>query len=141
MTENVTIRLEMTHRLDGQAEISQYDYTGYGVKKAGGWFFSYKEQLEDELTVQTILKIGEDEASLLRQGGLQTKQLFKSGVKTQGIYQSPYGPFLMETLANRLEVKRQNERPVQVILQYQLWMNEQETGEYSMQLTFDWHEK
>lgn len=139
MKENVAIRLTITHQLDGQTDTSQYEYAGIGVKKAGGWFFSYKEQLEEGLTVQTVIKIREDEVTLLRQGGLQMKQLFKTGDQTQNMYQSPYTVFTMETLTKSLVIHRENERPVQALIQYRLWMNQQETGDYDLKLHFDWH--
>ena len=141
MTENVTLRLMITHLLDGESQTSRYEYKAAGMKKADGWLFSYKEEMDDGLLVQTVLKITEEEASLLRQGGIQMKQRYSQGGKTHGLYRSPYGPMTMETLTNRLHIEWHQSRPIQVEIEYQLWLNEQETGEYKLALAIDWHEK
>ncbi|RNB82003.1 DUF1934 domain-containing protein [Brevibacillus fluminis] len=141
MKENVAIRLTTIHKLDGQKEKSQYEYAGIGVKKAGGWFFSYKEQLDEGVSVQTVIKISEDDVTLLRQGGVQMKQVFKAGEQNQSIYQSPYMSFAMETGTKSLHIEQENARPASVRIQYRLWMNGQETGEYDLQLSFAWYEK
>ncbi|MGE5703763.1 MAG: DUF1934 domain-containing protein [Clostridia bacterium] len=141
MKQNATLRLRITHLLDGDSQTSRYDYEAYGIKKTDSWLFTYKEEMDEGLHVQTVLKLTDEEISLLRQGGIQMNQRFTQGVRTQGVYRSPYGPMRMETHTSHVQVDWEQERPVQVAVGYQLWLNEQETGEYMLEVAIHWHEK
>ncbi|GAA4720498.1 DUF1934 domain-containing protein [Brevibacillus fulvus] len=136
--QDVQIQLAVTHQANGQTEQTRYSYQGRGTKKENGWYFSYPESLEGVGTIQTVLKVGEADVTLLRQGKLQMKQLFAKGKTSETIYNSPMGPLTMETHTRKVKIKREADRPAQLLLAYQVWLNGQYAGDYELHLLFQW---
>jgi uncharacterized beta-barrel protein YwiB (DUF1934 family) len=136
--QDVQIQLVVTHKRDGQTDVTKQEYLGKGVQKENGWYISYKEQFDEIGEVGTILKIAELDVTLLRQGKLQSKQLFAKGRSSDSVYSSPYGQFQMETHTRQLRIKRENGRPQELEISYQLWLNQQYLGEYEMKIRLAW---
>lgn len=136
--QDVRIQLRVTHYSGGQSDETNQEYLGRGVQKENGWYISYKEQFDQIGEVATILKIDELNVTLLRQGKLQSKQLFAKGSSSESVYASPYGQFQMETHTRELRISRDNGRPQKLEIGYQLWLNQQYLGEYEMTIKFIW---
>lgn len=136
--QDVRIELLVTHKMDGQTDETKQQYLGKGVQKENGWYISYKEQFAEIGEVGTILKISEQDVTLLRQGKLQSKQLFAKGSSSESVYASPYGQFQMETHTRQLRITRENGRPLELEISYQLWLNRQYLGEYEMMVRLAW---
>lgn len=137
--QDVHIHLVVRHSIEGQTEETRQKYHGKGVQKENGWYLSYKEEMEGVGDVSTVLKIGKSEVTLLRQGNLQVKQSFEKGQSSEANYNSPFGQFLMETHTRRLQIERDNDRPVHIQIAYQLWMNRQYAGDYELTLRLEWN--
>ncbi len=136
--QDVRIQLVATHRVDGQKEETNHSYQGKGVEKGSGWYITYKEHVEGAGDVTTTLKVSEKEVTLLRQGALQMKQQFQKGVSSHSTYVTPHGRFSMETHTVKLRMTGEQERPQEIRIEYQLWMNEQYTGEHELVVHLDW---
>ncbi len=136
--QHITIHLTVQQKIDGQSETSSYRYAGSAVKKAGGWFLTYKEQIDDKREANTVLKISEAEVTLLRQGALQMKQVFQRGGKHRSVYQNPYGNSLLDIETNRLAIRWVDGQPHHLAIEYQLWLNEQYIGVNTLTLQIDW---
>jgi uncharacterized beta-barrel protein YwiB (DUF1934 family) len=136
--QNLTIQLTVTHSMNGQTERTVMEYQGKAAEKETGWYVMYTEQLDGVGDVSTILKIGVSDVTLLRQGSLQMKQLFRKGKSMECDYDSPHGRFRMETHTRKLRIERMENRPERVYIAYQLWMNEQYLGEYELELRLTW---
>lgn len=136
--QDVQLHLVVTHSVEGQTEETRQEYHGLGVKKGNGWYFSYKEDMEGVKNVSTVLKIGNSDVTLLRQGSLQMKQLFAQGQSSESSYHSPFGQFFMETHTRHLQIEREKDRPARIKISYQLWMNRQYAGDYELELQFIW---
>ncbi|MFD2368483.1 DUF1934 domain-containing protein [Brevibacillus sp. GCM10020057] len=134
----VQIELTAKHRVDGDWEETTHSYEGRCVQKAAAWYLNYKEQVEGAGEVSTTLKLTERAITLVRQGGVSTRQQFEKGASTHASYQSPYGPFAMETHTNRLRVRYERELPTRVEIAYQLWMNGQYAGEHELTMVIGW---
>ncbi|MFA4133492.1 MULTISPECIES: DUF1934 domain-containing protein [unclassified Brevibacillus] len=132
--QDIQVKLTARHHVEGNWEETTYSYEGKRVQKASAWYLTYKEQMEDVGEVSTTLKLTDTSITLVRQGGVSTRQQFEKGASTHSTYQSPYGPFAMETHTNKLRIRYEAEVPVQVEIAYQLWMNEQYAGEHELKI-------
>ena len=133
------MRIELTarHLVDGKWEESVHHYAGRCVEKAKAWYLTYTEQLEGIGEVSTTLKLGQNSVTLVRQGGISTRQQFEKGKSTHSTYRSPYGPFAMETHTSKLRIGYAEQKPVHVEIAYQLWMNDQYTGEHQLKIRIE----
>ncbi|KMZ43860.1 MULTISPECIES: DUF1934 domain-containing protein [Bacillales] len=132
--QDIQVKLTARHHVEGNWEETTHGYEGKLVQKASAWYLTYKEQMEDVGEVSTTLKLTDTSITLVRQGGVSTRQQFEKGASTHSTYQSPYGPFAMETHTNKLRIRYEAEVPVQVEIAYQLWMNEQYAGEHELKI-------
>ncbi|BAH46482.1 conserved hypothetical protein [Brevibacillus brevis NBRC 100599] len=132
--QDIQVKLTARHHVEGNWEETTHSYEGKRVQKASAWYLTYKEQMEGVGEVSTTLKLTDTSITLVRQGGVSTRQQFEKGASTHSTYQSPYGPFAMETLTNKLRIRYEAEVPVQVEIAYQLWMNEQYAGEHELKI-------
>lgn len=132
--QDVQIKLTARHRVEGEWEETTHSYPGKCVQKASAWYLTYTEQVEGAGEVSTTLRLTEKSITLVRQGGVSTRQQFEKGASTHSSYQSPYGPFAMETHTNKLRIRYEKEMPLSVELSYQLWMNEQYAGEHELSI-------
>ncbi len=128
---HVTIR----QTVQGQTEETRQVHEGKGVRKENGWYVTFSEMLEGIGDVQTVVRIGEGDVTLIRQGHLQMKQQFLKRQSSRSTYISPHGTFQMETHTRTLKITRDADRPKAVYAEYQLWLNGQYVGEFT--LTFD----
>jgi len=128
--QEITLQVSVIRRQAGETETIEQRHAAKMTKKAGGWYVSYTETMEGIGEVPTVVKIGETDVTVLRQGKLQTKQRFAKGETSDAPYISPYGRFLLETYTRRLRIRHEDNRPVQVEMAYQLWMNGEYLGEY-----------
>ncbi|NRR19341.1 DUF1934 domain-containing protein [Brevibacillus sp. MS2.2] len=132
--QDIQVKLTARHHVDGNWEETAHSYEGKRVQKASAWYLTYKEQMEGVGEVSTTLKLTDTSITLVRQGGVSTRQQFEKGASTHSTYRSPYGPFAMETHTNKLRIRYEAEVPVQVEIAYQLWMNEQYAGEHELKI-------
>ncbi|MFS0557615.1 DUF1934 domain-containing protein [Brevibacillus sp. 179-C9.3 HS] len=133
--QDIQVKLTARHHVEGSWEETTHSYAGKLVQKASAWYLTYKEQMEGAGEVSTTLKLTATAITLVRQGGVSTRQQFEKGASTHSSYQSPYGPFAMETHTNKLRIRYEEEIPVHVEIAYQLWMNEQYAGEHELKIT------
>lgn len=65
----------------------------------------YKEQtLNDEQETSTMLKIGKDNLTLTRTGGVKQQQFFAQGKESTSEYITPYGTLQMTVKTQRLKI-------------------------------------
>lgn len=135
--QDVKIELTARHLVEGEWEETTHQYAGRYVQKANAWYVTYTEQLEGIGEVATTLRLGTNSVTLVRQGSLSTRQQFEKGKSTHSTYQSPYGPFAMETHTSKLRIRYAQEKPTDVEIAYQLWMNEQYAGEHQLKIRIE----
>lgn len=136
--QQVTLQLTSKQLMNGQTAVSQHTYEAKAVLKQDVWFITYKEQLEDQLEVNAVLKVGKQELTLLRQGAVQMKQSFQKGSSSVSRYVSPYSAYLMEVHTHHLRIKEENDLPQEISVGYQLWLNEQYTGDVELHYSLSW---
>ncbi|WP_400162215.1 DUF1934 domain-containing protein [Brevibacillus sp. TJ4] len=135
--QDITITLTARHLVEGEWDETSHQYPGRYVEKAKAWYVTYTEQMPDIGDVATTLRLGQNSVTLIRQGSVSTRQQFEKGKSTHSVYQSPYGPFDMETHTNKLRIHYEQEKPSEVEIAYQLWMNGQYAGEHHLQIKLE----
>jgi uncharacterized beta-barrel protein YwiB (DUF1934 family) len=132
--QDVSIQLTAKHLVDGNQEETNHDYKGKLVEKANAWYLTYREELEGVGEVGTTLRLGDNAVTLIRQGNVSTRQQFEKGKSSHSVYNSPYGPFDMETHTSKLRIQYEEGRPKYVEIAYQLWMSGQYAGEHQLKI-------
>jgi len=77
--QDVQIKLTAKHLVDGSWDASTHHYEGKRVQKAASWYITYKEQMEGAGEVSTTIKLSNKAITLIRQGGVSTRQQFERG--------------------------------------------------------------
>ncbi|MGD8190392.1 DUF1934 domain-containing protein [Brevibacillus ginsengisoli] len=136
--QQVILQLTSKQQINGQSDVSRHNYEAKAVLKHDVWFITYKEQLEDQLEVNAVLKVGKQDFTLLRQGAVQMKQSFQKGLSSSSRYVSPYGSYLMEVHTHHLRIKEENGQPQEISVGYQLWLNDQYTSDVELHYSLKW---
>jgi uncharacterized beta-barrel protein YwiB (DUF1934 family) len=135
--QDIKIHLTARHLVEGEWDETIHQYAGRYVEKANAWYITYTEQMEGIGDVATTLRLGQGSVTLIRQGSVSTRQQFEKGKSTHSVYQSPYGPFDMETHTSKLRIRYEQEKPIDVEIAYQLWMNGQYAGEHQLTIKLE----
>lgn len=90
-------------------------------EKNGILYVIYKESLDENIKVSTMLKITKDSLTLTRTGNVKQQQIFCSGKESISNYVTPYGNLKMKVKTHRLEI---NSGIIQEIkIDYALYIN------------------
>lgn len=90
-------------------------------EKKGILYVIYKESLDENIKVSTMLKITKDSLTLTRTGNVKQQQFFCSGKESISDYMTPYGNLKMKVKTHRLEI---NSGIIQEIkIDYALYIN------------------
>ncbi|WP_066176049.1 DUF1934 domain-containing protein [Bacillus marinisedimentorum] len=134
----VTVRLvtEITEQQRKDEKITM-ESDGYLHEKAGGIYLTYEETMEGTGSVKTIVKMKNEEVTILRSGAVSMRQQFRQGEETAGHYNSPYGPMEMMTKTHHIE-SNWHEQPAEgkLKLYYQLSMQGERIGIHRLTITF-----
>ncbi len=87
--------------------------------------------------VKTVVKIKNEEVLILRSDAVTMRQLFRKGEATQGTYQSQIGTMGMLTNTNNIEyIFYKNSHKGKLFLTYTLALQGEQSGRYSITITF-----
>ncbi|WP_409272548.1 DUF1934 domain-containing protein [Neobacillus sp. SCS-31] len=110
---------------------------GFFYKKGSGVYLQYEEILE-EGSIRTILKMDSGEALLLRSGAVKMRMPFRLGEETRGSYNTQYGTLPVAAVTDRLaQAIRENGRGGMFMLKYDLQIAGSPAGTYSLAITFE----
>ncbi|WP_053368421.1 DUF1934 domain-containing protein [Bacillus sp. FJAT-27245] len=111
--------------------------TGFFYKKGSGVYLQYEEIVE-EGSIRTILKMESGEALLLRSGVVKMRMPLRLGEETRGSYNTQYGTLPVAAVTDRLaQGIRENGRGGMFILKYDLQIAGSPAGTYSLTITFE----
>jgi uncharacterized beta-barrel protein YwiB (DUF1934 family) len=111
---------------------------GRYYEKNGSRYVTYKESEISGLEgTTTILKLGEEEASLLRNGALSSRMTFRLNCETKNSYRTEYGIFELSIQTQELDINICNSMIDSVYLKYRLSINSGEayTNEMTIEIT------
>lgn len=133
MTVNINVKTTIFQ--DGQEEIIEGTAQGDFIQKAQSAYLQYDE-ISDQGSIRTILKIAEDEALILRSGAVKMKLPFKLNQKMSGNYEVPFGKFETTTVAKNIDLCYDNNKG-KIDLRYDFSMQgAPSVGTYHLEITF-----
>lgn len=113
-----------------------FELTVFGTyfEKGNAAYLRYEEALE-EGSVRTIVKMGHNEALILRGGAIKMRLPFELNRKLNGSYEMPYGQFATVTKAKRIDYSYENGKGHFGVL-YDFSMEGAETSTYQLEIAF-----
>ncbi|MBT2570865.1 DUF1934 domain-containing protein [Planococcus sp. ISL-110] len=131
MQKTVTIKLTTTIRQpDMEEQVMVLESYGTLTEKNKMRYLQYAEQ-QDELEIRTTVKLQEDEAVIMRSGGLQMRLPFLLHTEQTGNLTNEQGSFMLTTKAHELSVS-----DTRFMVRYDLKLGLDHVGEYEMEIQF-----
>lgn len=142
MTSGIPIKLHIkSSQSDCKGTIDSMEFYTEGKyhEKPDSKYFSYKESEISGLEgTTTMLKLGKEEAVLIRNGALNSKMIFRIGCETENAYDTEYGVFNLSILTHKIDINICNDLINSVYLKYSLSINAGEvyTNEMTIKVSF-----
>jgi len=138
-TKNIPVKIHLKTTIDHGEEVETYELTLFGeyYQKEQAAFLKYEELLQ-EGSIQTVVKVKEQEALILRSGSIKMRLAFDLENEKAGSYEGEYGTLLLTTRTKSLE-SRKNDSDLlsgKFILKYDLKMQGSIVGTYEMVLEY-----
>lgn len=137
-TAPVKIKLITTvHPTEGEPETYEMWLRGNYIEKAGNAYLKYEEMQQDQ-TIKTTIKLGQQQALIVRSGAINMRLPLHSNEQQMGHYDSELGllPLIIDTKQIDFQPKRRNEQIGTFTAQYNLKMNGQSVGHYIVDIQF-----
>lgn len=136
----VKIHLTTNFQLDGEEETFEMILFGRYYRKRGTAYLKYDE-VQEEGTVHTLVKVGEKEAAIFRKGMIHMRMKFRLNEQKDGSHESEYGSLLLSTFTNKLAIHELDHTCEGTIhLGYDLYMQGTHAGKYDMKIQY-WEDK
>ncbi|HWK23028.1 MAG TPA: DUF1934 domain-containing protein [Ureibacillus sp.] len=135
---NVKIKLNTTILpADGETENYEMWLNGLFIKKSGKTYLRYVEELNEQ-KVRTTVKLGNEQALILRSGGIKMRLPFNTSHEESGHYDTQYGTLPIETKTHQLahEYNEDNLINGSFNVQYDLMINGQSVGKYTLEIHY-----
>lgn len=132
--QQTPVKIHVTTNIYNGSNKESIEWVGFGqyLEKDGSSYVKYEEVIE-EGTIKTIVKIAEHEGLILRSGAVKMRLSFLLNKKRNGSYETPYGTFLMVTDTKRLSFEKEAESLSGLIdILYDLNVNGNNNGTYHM---------
>lgn len=120
-----------------QQEVNQYETDGKLYLKDDEIYLRYREGIELGNT-RTIIKWNPkllDKVKIVRQGDIRVEQIFQKDFVHDTFYYNPHGRFAMKTITRDIHIDSNNQQG-NIKLVYELFLNEQSVGEFSININF-----
>ena len=131
LEKSVNIRLTTTIRQpDMEEQVMNLESHGTLTEKNSRQYLQYREQ-QDDLEIRTIVKFNEEEAVIMRSGGLQMRLPFLLHKEQTGNLTNEQGSFMLTTTAHELSVSESHFK-----VRYDLSLGADHVGEYEMEIQF-----
>lgn len=119
----------------GRKELLATEADGTLYSKEEATFLAYKEMMENVGQISNIIKIKNNEVTIMRSGGVSMRHTYIKGATTSGAYQSPFGMMEMVTKTENVDFTyHTNSRKAKLFLSFQLQMQGEWVGRH--RLTF-----
>lgn len=129
----VIVHTTMNHF--GEKETFELITFGHLFKKKDAFYLKYEEIL-DELTVHTTMKITEHKVIIFRSGDLSMRMTFEEREIHLGEYTNPLGQIPIETKTNRLKLNME-ETKGHIEVSYELYTQSDVVGTYHLQIKYE----
>ena len=135
MSQQVKVRLKTTIQQPHE-EPETYELWASGLlyNKGSNYYLKY-EEIQEEQTIKTTVKMGESEALVLRSGGVKMRLPFLIDMEQIGSYESEYGSLMIHTKTHQMTFEK-NEQDGHFIVQYDFIVSGQPVGEYTLEFHY-----
>lgn len=125
----IPVRIKVKTTIDQQ---DTFELTVFGryYKKENAAFLQYEEVME-EGSVRTTVKVAAEEALILRNGAVKMRLPFTLHKKMKGSYEMPFGRFETTTTAKRIE---HTEGSIDILYDFAMQGSQENT--YHLEITF-----
>ncbi|WP_445505588.1 DUF1934 domain-containing protein [Niallia sp. 03091] len=136
--EQVPVKIHVTTHIYNGKNKESIEWIGFGqyLEKDNSKYIKYEEIIE-EGSIKTIIKIAEKEGLILRSGAVKMRLSFMLNKLRNGSYESPYGVFQLVTDTKRMTLEKSpNHTSGTFDLLYDLKMQGNQNGTYHMTIIF-----
>jgi uncharacterized beta-barrel protein YwiB (DUF1934 family) len=137
--EQMPVKITVKTVIRNGQDKETYELTTFGqyYKKMNSIFLRYEEIME-EGTMKTVVKISGQEGSILRNGAVKMRLPFYKNKTLKGSYESPYGVLEMETFTTRISHEFDEKlRKGKIDLLYDFKMQGSSAGTYHLSISFE----
>ena len=138
-TEQMAVKITVNTTITNDSEKETYELIAFGqyIQKTSSVFLRYDELME-EGTAKTVVKVSEREGSIVRNGAVDMRLPFQMNKTLVGSYKTPYGVLDMETTATRISHEFDYGLKKGLInIFYDLTMLGNHAGTYHLSITFE----
>ncbi|QKS72806.1 DUF1934 domain-containing protein [Paenalkalicoccus suaedae] len=135
----ITIQVRTTIRDGKRSERHSMDAIGELFVKGEFLMLKFQEPREEQETESTnqTIQLRDGRMTVQRKGAVTMNQRFVEGTKTEGMYNSIYGPMHMETDTKKVSYNwNEDDQAGDITLTYDLVLSGSQTGRYHMKVTF-----
>ena len=129
----VNIKLVTTIRHpDQESETFELWAQGKQIEKAGKTYLTY-EEIQEQVTgnIKTTVKVGQDEALILRSGGLTMRLPFSTSGDQNGSFEGEFGTMLVTTTTHSID-----HEDGKFTIEYGLKSGSSHVGDYKLEFTY-----
>jgi uncharacterized beta-barrel protein YwiB (DUF1934 family) len=110
---------------------------GSFVKKAGNSYLRY-EEIQEDLTIRTTIRLEEERAVILRSGAVKMRLVLNTKERENGHYESPYGSLPLETRTNELVMENNEDSKIngRFLTRYDLIIGGNSAGKYTLEINY-----
>jgi uncharacterized beta-barrel protein YwiB (DUF1934 family) len=135
-----TVKIKLVSSIiptEGELEKYEMWLEGSCIEKSGSHYLRY-EEVQEELTVQTTIKLKPQRSFIKRSGGVNMRLPLNPGVREDGHYESPFGslPLITDTHQLELDVTDADTLSGRFLTKYDLIIGGNSVGKYSLEIQF-----
>ena len=139
LAAHTPVKIHLVTKITHEDHTESFELVLFGrhYRKGKGVYLKYDE-VQEEGTINTIVKITEDDALILRSGILKMRLNFKMKEELSGTHESPYGTFFLLTDTKKMIHEVEHDRcKGHFHLIYDLFIQGSKAGEYEMQIDYE----
>jgi uncharacterized beta-barrel protein YwiB (DUF1934 family) len=137
--EQTEVKIHLKTRIQHGDEKDSFELFSNGryYEKGDSFFLKYDE-VQEEGTIHTIVKMKKDEEALiLRSGAVKMRMVFKEDEELVGSYESQLGTLMITTKTLKLtHTADRNANDGEINLSYRLFMQGSPVGRYDMEISY-----
>lgn len=135
MSQPVKIKLKTTIQQPlEEPEIYELWVSGLLYEKGSNSYLNY-EEVQDEKTIKTTVKMGLTEALILRSGGVTMRLPFLLDSEQVGSYESEYGSLMVHTKTHHILFEK-NKHAGHFTVHYDFIVSGEPVGEYTLEFQY-----
>lgn len=122
---------------EGELETYEMWLEGSYVEKGGSAYLRY-EEVQEELMIQTTVKLAKFQAFIMRSGGVNMRLPLNPDQRENGHYESPFGSLPIVTSTHQLshEINLSDKVSGRFHTQYDLLIDGNSVGRYTLEIQF-----